>query len=92
VWNNFKFDVLYHHWSGSTRWGLAWTKLVISSLTLGKPMFNFFTMVFWEIDLSFSISSLTFWLFKSWVAVTGLPDCSWSLRSKFPPLFLDFLT
>lgn len=33
-----------------------------------------------------------FCLFKSRVALPGLPDCSSLIRSKFPPLSLNFLT
>jgi len=38
------------------------------------------------------INSSIFCLFKMWVAVTELPDCGCSSRSKFPPLSLVFIT
>lgn len=40
----------------------------------------------------YSINLSHFCLFKMWVAVTGLPECGWSLRFKFLPLSLMFIT
>ena len=38
------------------------------------------------------ILSSNFCLFKSRVAVTGIPDCGWSFGTKFPPLSLNIIT
>lgn len=64
-------------------------KPAIISMTLAKSMFNFSAKALWKTCQFSQISSLTFHLFKSWVAQTGFPDCGWS---TFLPLSHDFLT
>lgn len=53
-------------------------------LTLVKPLFNFFNCGCLKNFSIFMNDFVNFLLFSFWVAVTGLPDSDWSLRSTVP--------
>ena len=95
VWNNLKSDVLFHHCSGSADVGSSIVMLkkhwpppdehnwyVVSTSGSSHKSWSQFSSKSWP----------TFCLFRSCVEVTGLLDHGWLLRSKFPPLSLNFLT
>ena len=101
VWNNLKSDILFHHCSGSTCVGSSivmlkkhWLPPPPSSLWQTQLIccFNLFesSHILWS---QFSLLNWpTFCLFRSCVEVTGLLDHDWLIRSKFPPLSLNFFT